>query len=45
MQNDKFQYLEIGEDLSIREGAPKSEMYSFWNELYQTYAKKPYDSF
>ncbi|XP_066156575.1 esterase E4-like [Euwallacea fornicatus] len=41
----KFQYLEIGKDLIEHETVPKAEMYKFWNELYDTYAKKPYDTF
>lgn len=46
VEPDNFQYLEIGEDLSIHEGTtPKSEMYNFWNQLYETYAQKPYDTY
>ncbi|XP_060530882.1 venom carboxylesterase-6-like isoform X2 [Cylas formicarius] len=45
VDKENFNYLEIGEDLKIKEGPPKKDMYSFWNNLYDTYARAPYDTF
>lgn len=44
VQKDNIQYLEIGQDLTVHNSPPKEEMWKFWNNLYDTYAKKPYDS-
>ncbi|XP_060530401.1 venom carboxylesterase-6-like [Cylas formicarius] len=45
VQPGQFRFLEISNDLIIRNEPPKNEMYAFWNELYETYATKPYDTF
>ncbi|CAG9769385.1 unnamed protein product [Ceutorhynchus assimilis] len=45
VQPGALKYLEIGADLAVRGGAPKNEMYSFWNELYVGYANRPYDTY
>ncbi|ERL86508.1 esterase FE4 [Dendroctonus ponderosae] len=45
VEPDEFKYLDIGEDLEVTYGYPKSEKYIFWNDLYQKYAVPPYDTF
>ncbi|KAL1491572.1 hypothetical protein ABEB36_012147 [Hypothenemus hampei] len=45
VEKGKFHYVEIGKDLTVHDSIPKSEVYNFWNELYDTYAEKPYDTF
>nr|UUB32794.1 carboxylesterase COEA6 [Dendroctonus valens] len=45
LQPDDWQYLEIGEDLTVHTTVPKAAMYSFWQTIYNTYAQKPLDTY
>ncbi|XP_076264549.1 esterase FE4-like isoform X1 [Rhynchophorus ferrugineus] len=45
VRSDNFVYLDIGENLVVKNGYPKSDMYIFWNELYKNYGSRPFDSF
>ncbi|XP_030749177.1 venom carboxylesterase-6-like isoform X2 [Sitophilus oryzae] len=42
---EEFKYLEIGEQLLMKKGYPKSEKYIFWDQLYTDYAVPPFDTF
>lgn len=45
VEAENFQYLEIGTNLTIKNGFPKSEMYLFWQDLYAAHGVKPYDTY